>query len=63
MSILKPPKFLISAATTSEMLQTVKSIFHEAEERAGRRDLPLSHARAHTLARLSGKLDLKADNF
>lgn len=55
MSILKPPKFLISPALRRpRCFKTVKSIFHKAEERAReKKDLPLSHAclRVHTLLR------------
>lgn len=67
MSVLKPPKFLISPALRQpRCFKTVKSIFHKAEERARGKNGPATVtcilARAHTLARLSGKLDLKADN-
>lgn len=58
MSILKPPKFLISpppALRQPRCFKTVKSIFHKAEERPRKkkRDLPLSHAclRVHTHSR------------
>lgn len=68
MSILKPPKFLISPTLRQpRCFKTVKSIFHKAEERARKKKGPATVtcmlARANTLARLSGKLDLKADNF
>ena len=55
MSILKPPKFLISPALRQpRCFKTVKSIFHKAEERPRKKkDLPLSHAclRVHSQSR------------
>lgn len=70
MSILKPPKFLISPRPPSDnqdASRLSKGFSTKLRRGQGKKEGPATvtcmPARAHALARLSGKLDLKADNF
>lgn len=67
MSILKPPQVSHLPSDNQDASRLSKAFSTKLRRGQGKKEGPATvtcmPARAHALARLSGKLDLKADNF